>query len=88
MSPEDSANGNETVELPIFTTRRMVQTAVVVLGLLVGIYFLFPKLVGLGDALSKLDEAEPVWIGVAIGFNVVAFATYIALFKAVVGGNA
>ena len=49
---------------------------------------LFPKLVGLGDALSKLDEAEPVWIGVAIGFNVVAFATYVALFKAVVGGKA
>ena len=39
--------------------RRMVQTALVVLVLLVGIYFLFPKLVGLGDALSKLDEAEP-----------------------------
>jgi uncharacterized protein (TIRG00374 family) len=87
VSPEDSANGNDTVELPIFTARRMVQTAVVVLALLIGIYFLFPKLVGLGDALSKLDEAEPVWIGVAIGFNVVAFATYIALFKAVVGGK-
>jgi putative heme transporter len=88
VSPEDSANGNETVELPLFTPRRMVQTAVVVLALLVGIYFLFPRLVGLGDALGKLDEAEPVWIGVAIGFNVVAFATYIALFKAVVGGKA
>ncbi|HJX33060.1 MAG TPA: lysylphosphatidylglycerol synthase transmembrane domain-containing protein [Solirubrobacterales bacterium] len=88
MSPEDSANGNETVELPLFTPRRLVQTAGVVLALLVGIYFLFPRLVGLGDALSKLDEAEPLWIGVAIGFNVVAFATYIALFKAVVGGNA
>ena len=50
MSPEDSANGNETVELPLFTPRRLVQTAVVVLALLVGIYFLFPKLVGLGDA--------------------------------------
>ena len=88
MSQEDSANGDATVELPLFTVRRVVQTAVVVLALLIGIYFLFPKLVGLGDALSKLDEAEPVWIGVAIGFNVVAFATYIALFKAVVGGRA
>ena len=68
--------------------RRLVQTAVVVLALLIGIYFLFPKLVGLGDALSKLDDADPVWIAVAIGFNVVAFATYIALFKAVVGGDA
>jgi uncharacterized protein (TIRG00374 family) len=88
VSSQDSANGRNTAELPLFTPRRMVQTAVVVLLLLGGIYFLFPKLVGLGDALSKLGDADPVWIGVAIGFNVIAFATYIALFKAVVGGDA
>jgi uncharacterized protein (TIRG00374 family) len=88
VSQEDSANGEVTVELPLLTVRRVVQTVVVVLALLIGIYFLFPKLVGLGDALNKLDEAEPVWIGVAIGFNLIAFGTYTALFKAVVGGNA
>jgi len=74
--------------MPLFTTRRLVQTIVVV-GLLLGcIYFLFPKLVGLDEALGKLDEADPLWIAVAIGFNVLAFGTYIALFKAVVGGDA
>jgi uncharacterized membrane protein YbhN (UPF0104 family) len=88
VSSQDPANGRSTAELPLFTPRRMVQTAVVVLLLLGGIYFLFPKLVGLGDALSKLGDADPVWIAVAIGFNVAAFATYIALFKAVVGGDA
>jgi uncharacterized protein (TIRG00374 family) len=88
VSPEDSANGNGVAPLPLFTTRRLIQTLVVILALLVGIYFLFPKLVGLGDAVSKLGDAQPIWIVVAIGFNIVAFATYIALFKAVVGGNA
>ena len=88
MSPEDPANGNGAFELPLFTPRRVIQTVLVVFAVLIGIYFLFPKLVGLGDALSKLGDAEPVWIAVAIGFNVVAFATYIALFKAVVGGDA
>ena len=89
MSQEDSANGGgRFAEMPIFTTRRLVQTLVAVLILLGGIYFLFPKLVGLGDAFNRLDEADPLWIGVAIGFNVVAYATYIALFKAVVGGDA
>ena len=73
--------------MPIFTTRRLIQTVVVVFILLGGTYFLFPKLVGLGDALGKLDEADPLWIAIAIGFNVVAYATYIALFKAVVGGK-
>jgi uncharacterized protein (TIRG00374 family) len=87
VSAEDSANGTQTVEMPLFTPRRLAQTAVVVLLLLGGIYFLFPKLVGLGSALSRLDDAEPVWIAIAIGFNVLAYATYIALFKAVVGGD-
>ena len=89
MSPEDPANGHHRLaELPIFTTRRLVQTVVVVFVLLGAIYFLFPKLVGLGDALGRLDEADPTWIAIAIGFNVLAYATYIALFKAVVGGDA
>lgn len=81
-------HGDGVGELPIFTRRRLIQTAIVVLALLIGIYFLFPRLVGLGNALGKLGDADPVWIAVAIGFNVVAFATYIALFKAVVGGDA
>jgi uncharacterized protein (TIRG00374 family) len=84
----DSANGNRIDGMPLLTTRRVIQTLVVVLILIGSIYFLFPELVGLGDAMSKLDEADPVWIGVAIGFNVLAYATYIALFKAVVGGDA
>src|SRR4051794_15728839 len=74
--------------MPIFTTRRIVQTVVLVLVLLGAIYFLFPKLVGLGNALGRLDDADPLWIGIAIAFNVAAYATYIALFKAVVGGDA
>ena len=91
MSPEEPAHeeeGGRFAEMPIFTTRRIVQTLVLVFVLLGAIYFLFPKLVGLGDALSRLDDADPLWIGIAIAFNVAAYATYIALFKAVVGGDA
>jgi uncharacterized protein (TIRG00374 family) len=88
VSQEDSVNGGSAAELPIFTARRLIQTTLLVLIVLVGIYFLFPKLVGLGNALGKLGDANPVWIGVAIAFNLLAFVTYIALFKAVVGGDA
>ena len=87
MKVEDTAELNRAPQLPLFTRRRVVQTALVVLALLIGIYFIFPKLVGLGDALSKLHEAEPIWIGVAIGLCIASFGTYIALFKAVVGGD-
>jgi uncharacterized protein (TIRG00374 family) len=94
--PDDARSEEETEEradnggpsgLPVFSTKRMLQTGVVVVVLLVGIYFLFPKLVGLGDALGKLDDADPVWIGIAVLFSIASYATYIALFKAVVGGE-
>jgi uncharacterized protein (TIRG00374 family) len=88
VSPEGSANGGDAAELPIFTRRRLIQTVAVVLALLVGIYFAFPRLVGLENALGKLGDADPVWIIIAIGFNLLAFVAYIALFKAVVGGDA
>jgi uncharacterized protein (TIRG00374 family) len=84
---EDTAELNRAAQLPLFTTRRIVQTAIVVLVLLVAIYFLFPKLVGLDAALSKLDEANPIWIAVAVLFSAASFVAYIALFKAVVGGS-
>jgi uncharacterized protein (TIRG00374 family) len=87
VSPEQPVNENGSFELPLFTRRRVAQTLLVVLILLIGIYFLFPKLVGLGDAMSKLGEAEAIWIAVAIGFELAAIATYVVLFKAVVGGD-
>jgi uncharacterized membrane protein YbhN (UPF0104 family) len=85
---DSGGEGDRSFELPLLTTRRLIQTLLVVVLLLGGIYFLFPKLVGLGDAMGKLDDADPLWIGIAIGFNIVAYLTYIALFKAVVGGDA
>jgi putative heme transporter len=55
--------------------------------ILVAIYVVFPQLVGLDDALRKLDEAVWYWFVVAIGFNLAAFAAYVALFRGVLGGT-
>jgi uncharacterized membrane protein YbhN (UPF0104 family) len=88
VSGEDPANGRDAAELPLLTPRRVAQTAALVLALLLAIYILFPSLVGLEDSLSKLGEADGVWVIVAIGFSVAAIGMYIALFKAVVGGDA
>ena len=87
MSHEDPANGNGTFEVPLLTPRRAIETTVAVFALLIAIYFLFPKLVGLGDSLSRMGEADALWIVVAIAFELAAVGTYIALFKAVVGGH-
>ena len=65
--------------------KRLIQTFVAVILLVVAIYVLFPKVVGLEGALNKIRDGDPLWIGLGIAFNLVAFAAYVALFRGVVG---
>jgi uncharacterized protein (TIRG00374 family) len=65
--------------------KRLIQTGVVVLLLLVAIYVLIPKLFDLQDALGKIDQGDPVWIGLGVAFCVAMFGAYVALFRGVVG---
>ncbi len=65
--------------------RRIAQTLVAVVLLTVAIYVLFPKVIGLEGALSKMGDGDPLWIVVALAFDVLAFAAYVALFRGVVG---
>lgn len=86
--PEDDRDtGQESDGLPEITFRAAFQTAILIIVLVVGIYFLLPRLVGFGDAVGMLGQAKPVYVTIAFGFAVLSFATYIALFRAVVGGE-
>jgi uncharacterized protein (TIRG00374 family) len=79
------AQAEETEEPRFFEDRkRLAQTAIIVLLLLVGIYFLLPKVVEDEDVLAKLGRADPVWLAVALGFTVGMFGAYVALFRGVI----
>ena len=65
--------------------KRLIQTGIAVVLLLVAIYVLIPKLFGLQDALGKIDQGNPLWIGVGVAFCAVMFGAYVALFRGVVG---
>ena len=67
--------------------RKLVGGMAVVALLVFGIYVVFPKLVGLDDAVKKLDDAVWYWIVIAIGFNVLAFGAYTMLFRGILGGT-
>jgi uncharacterized protein (TIRG00374 family) len=72
----------------LLADRRKLLTGVLLVALLVfAIYVVFPKLVGLDDAVKKLDDASLSWVIVAILFNVGAFAAYVALFRGVLAGT-
>lgn len=67
--------------------RKLVTGALLLALIVVAIYVLFPKLVGLDDVLGKLDDANWAWLAVAVGFNVLAFVAYVALFRGVIRGS-
>jgi putative heme transporter len=65
--------------------KRLIQTAIAVVLLLIAIYVLVPRLFDLQDALGKIGEGDPVWIAVGVICCVGMFAAYVALFRGVVG---
>jgi uncharacterized protein (TIRG00374 family) len=88
---DESATEDE-LEVSRFQTllqdrRKLVSGMVLVLLIVVAIYVLFPKIVGADEAVDKLDEATWYWVLIAIGFNVLAFGAYVALFRGVLGGT-
>ncbi|CAN5507762.1 hypothetical protein BH10ACT11_BH10ACT11_06890 [soil metagenome] len=90
-SPEDDiradAEEEEDGEDPSFLSdpKRLAQTGALIVVIVAAIYLLAPKLVGVEDGLDELGDCDPVWIAIALAFGVAMFASYVALFRGVVG---
>jgi uncharacterized protein (TIRG00374 family) len=71
-----------------FGRRRLIIYCVVVGAFIIGLYVGLPAaLDGLSDTREVIAEADPWWIAIALGFNVLSFGAYIALFRGVIGGR-
>jgi uncharacterized protein (TIRG00374 family) len=68
-------------------SRRIAIYLIVVAAIVVALYFVLPKITGLEDALATAEDADPVWIAVALALNVLSFFAYIALLRGIVGGR-
>jgi uncharacterized protein (TIRG00374 family) len=67
--------------------RRIVIYTVTVVVIVLALYLGLPQLAGLSDTLDVIRDADPWWIAVALGFNVLSFAAYVALFRGIIGGH-
>ena len=67
--------------------RRLAMLGIAFVGVVVAIYVLLPKIVGLDDTVERLDEAVWYWIVIALAFNVAAFAAYVAIFRGILTGT-
>jgi uncharacterized protein (TIRG00374 family) len=65
--------------------KRLAQTALFVVVVIIAVYFLFPQIAGFEDGLQKLGDGDRVWLGIAFAFGIVMFASYVALFRGIVG---
>jgi uncharacterized protein (TIRG00374 family) len=68
--------------------RRIAIYVVIVSAIVVALYFVLPKVAGLEDALAVAEDADVVWIVIALGLNVLSFFAYIALLRGIIGGRA
>ena len=85
----DATDEDDNEQDPSFfdDPKRLALTGIFVLVAFAVIYFLLPKVIGLEDAIEKLEDGSWPWFAVAVGFNVAAFAAYVALFRGVIGEN-
>jgi uncharacterized protein (TIRG00374 family) len=66
-----------------FTRGRLVAFVVIAVSVALFLYFGLPKLLGLRQTWNRIDRGDPWWLGLAAVLEVLSFASYLALFRAV-----
>jgi uncharacterized membrane protein YbhN (UPF0104 family) len=67
--------------------RKLATAGILFVAGIAGVYLVIPKLVGIDESLERLHQATWYWVALAVVFNVVAFAAYVALFRGILGGS-
>ncbi len=84
---EEDSQDIEQRSAALLNPRRIVSLVLAVALMVVAVYVVFPKVVGVSTSLDKLGEATWYWIVSAIGFLGLAFLSYTSLFRGVLGGQ-
>jgi uncharacterized protein (TIRG00374 family) len=66
-----------------FTRRRLLASALFVVSALAFLYFVLPKILGLGETWNRIKQGNVWWLGFAVVLEVCSFLGYVALFRAV-----
>src|SRR5215207_6892172 len=79
--PEDA----DDEEMPrVQMTRRRLLVGLLFIVLLVAfLYWGLPRLAGLEDTWSRIEQGDPWWLALALLFTILSFGGYILLFQGV-----
>ena len=77
------ADHDEEMPRLAITRRRALVFAVFVVTSIGFLYFALPKFAGLSKTWNQLDRGDPVWLVIALAFEIAAFLGYGVLFRTV-----
>jgi uncharacterized protein (TIRG00374 family) len=84
---EDAEDFEERGAALLRDRRRIAGLVAAVVLLVIAIYVVLPKVVGLNDVVDRLADAKWYWVVVAAAFNALSFGAYSVLFRGVLGGR-
>jgi len=67
----------------LLTRRRAIAFVLFIVSSVAFLYFVLPKLAGLGTTAHRIERGNPWWIAIGVVLEVCSFAGYIVLFQAV-----
>jgi len=72
-------------EMPrvLLTRRQIVAFVVFILSGIAFLYFVLPKLAGVGSTVQRIERGDSWWIAVGVLLETLSFAGYVVLFRAV-----
>jgi uncharacterized protein (TIRG00374 family) len=65
------------------TRDRALLLVLFILSAIAFVYFVLPELSGVKDTWDRLGDGDPVWIAIALVFQILAMASYILIFQGV-----
>lgn len=91
LDSQDESENDDQVELAlerfkgtIFSRRTLLVVALFIVAVFAFLYGVLPQLPGLQESLEKVrDEGNRAWLAAAFGFELLSYASYIWLFRAV-----
>ncbi len=84
-----AASSHHEEEMPrvVITRRQAIGFGVFVLTIVGFMYFVLPKLAGVGTTLHHIEDGDGWWIAIGVVLELVSFAGYVVLFRAVFVGR-
>ncbi|HSZ12854.1 MAG TPA: lysylphosphatidylglycerol synthase transmembrane domain-containing protein [Solirubrobacteraceae bacterium] len=81
--PQVGAGGEEEMPRVLLTRRQIVAFAVFVLLGVGFLYFVLPKLTGVGKTVHHIEGGDKWWIAIGVVLEALSFAGYVVLFRSV-----